>query len=166
MRITNPYAIIKRYLFCCLAIAATIACNRDENSTLSYIYIDKANILVESTGIIINVGVRSNCDWHILETPHWCKAQKTISESNKYLMIEIEPNCNKKPRKTTITLAEGDVAASLVITQKEYSNPEDTLIWHTFAPNEFSDIQYNILSNNTTRVYRISGKKHFVNPYH
>ena len=112
----------------------------------------------------MNINVQANCDWGISETPNWCIVQKTVSDGKECLKIEIRPNDSEKPREAIVTLMGNKVTTSLSIIQKGYNIPKDVLVWHTFTPNEFSDIQYNLLSDNVTRVYRISGKQHFVNP--
>lgn len=153
-----------------LLTLALTACNDDKQEPSYYINLDENKLVTDYAGVTTRFEVTSNCDWSVGIVPQWCRAKKIISDHAEYLEIVVMPNETDHPREAIITLAYSYdrhkvTTTDLFISQSGKGKPEyDPLQWYTFATNNFSDIQFDLLSDKVTREYRISAQKLFVNP--
>lgn len=151
-----------------LAFAACHDDNQPEPQPDYYITPEEDEIETDCNGVKQRIAVSSNCDWHPGAVPEWCVVQKITADGKEYLDVEVLPNTEETSRDTTIPLLYGRriATATLTVTQSG-KEPVDRLKWSLFSiyPVLYNpDATYEVLEDNITRRYQISGKAVFTNP--
>ena len=148
-----------------LALAACHDDNQPEPQPDYYITPEDDEIEADCNGVKQRIAVSSNCDWHPGAVPEWCVVQKITADGKEYLDVEVLPNTEETSRDTTIPLLYGRriATATLTVTQsgKEKTN---MLPWSPFFSLGLASAEYELLENNVTRRYRITGQQAFVTP--
>lgn len=145
------------------------ACHEDEPDPTYRIILGETEITADHAGIRKRIEVTSDCDWRIGLVPEWCTVRKTVEGTGEFLDVEVLPNDTDNPRETTVSLTfskdrSHNATAALSISQTGKPGPDDPMQWNPFAMNTLTSAEYELLGDNVTRRYRITGDRVFITP--
>ena len=130
-----------------------------------YITPEHESVESGSTGLQARIAVSSNCNWQVGKVPEWCVVQKTSTGEREYLDITVQYNDDETPRNTEIPLLFGRGRASAFLSvSQEGKEPAPPLHWAPFPVNKLAEAGYELLEDQTTRRYRITGIQLFAAP--
>lgn len=156
---------MKRTILVFIFAILIFSCKKNELKQDPYIDISEEYVIANNDGMEKHISVSSNCQLKVLNSFSWCTA--SILENGKDLYLKVSPNDSKEKRTTEILLTYDNISKRLVVEQQgkvsDDSPNKDDLLWDIFPANSFSNITYELGSDNKTRLYKINSKRVFIN---